>query len=295
MVVIFPVLLIKAGGFSGMAEKFAVMGDKPEHMNLFGVFKAKDYINFLLPTFLLVMGDANQYQRFFSSRNVKGAKQAAYMLVVVAIIVEVLIIGCAWISACMTPDPANGQYILIYAARHHMPLILGLLFMTTAVAIIVSTADSFLLVPATTFMRDVYMRYINPKANEKRIVVMSRFLVIVFGVVAFLVTRTFAETTGFFAKAMYAYTIYGAAITPCLIAAMFWKKVTKEGAITSILAGTITTLLWGELIRDRMPDFFKGLDAVLPSITVSVVALIVVSLLTYKERNSSQLEQKLAQ
>ncbi len=294
LVVALPVLLYKAGGFAGMVQKFAEMGDKPEHMNLFGTFKGLDYINFLLPTFLLVMGDANQYQRFFSSRNVKGAKQAAYILVVVAIIIECLIIACAWVAASMTADPANGQYILIYAARHYMPLVLGLVFMVTVVAIIISTADSFLLVPATTFMRDVYMKYINPNVEEKKVLIVSRLLVIVFGIIAYLVSRMFAESTGFFKKAMLAYTIYGAAITPCLVAAMFWRKATRAGAVTSIVAGVSSTILWNEVFRkiDGMPKFFSDMDAVLPAITVSVAALVIVSLATYNKDKVIRLEQK---
>ncbi len=282
LVIAFPVLLIKAGGFDGMRTAFAAMADKPYHMQYWGVYKHTQIINYLLPPFLLVMGDANQYQRIFASRNARGAKQAVTAMIFVSLIIELLIIGCAWVSASMTPDPEDGKYILIYAARHHMPFLLGILFMVTVVGIIISTADSFLLVPATSFINDVYRNYINPKADEKRTLLLSRFLVVVFGVIAYLVTFAFAETTGFYSKALYAYTIYGSAITPCLIAALFWKRATKAGAIASILTGTVVTLLWSEadFIRTHLPENLKGLDAVLPAITLSVVALVGVSLLT---------------
>ena len=198
--------------------------------------------------------------------------------------IELLIISSAWIAGSMTPDPENGKYILIYAARHYMPFALGLLFMVTVVGIIVSTADSFLLVPATTFINDVYLTYINPKANEKRLVFLSRALVLLFGVIAWLVTHAFAETTGFYQKALYAYTIYGSAITPTLVAALFWKGATKAGAVSSILTGTIVTLVWSEatFFRERLPEAVIELDAVLPAITLSVLALIVVSKLTQR-------------
>jgi len=64
------------------------------------------------------------------------------------------------------------------------------------------------------------------------------------------------------------------------VAALFWKGATRAGAISSILAGTITTLLWGEVIKDRLPDQVADLDAVLPAITLSVICLILVSLCT---------------
>jgi len=280
LLIAFPVLLIKVGGFGGMQTAFAMMGDRPDHMKLLGVFSVADYINFLLPVFLLVLGDANQYQRIFASRNARGARTAVIVMIFLALLVEELIIVEAWFAGSMTPDPENGRYILIYAARHFMPQALGIIFMITVVGIIISTADSFLLVPSTTFIKDIYLNYINPKSSEKRIVFMSRLMVLTFGIIAWLVSRVFSESTTVFEKALYAFTVYGSAITPCLVAALLWKRATTVGAISSILAGTVTTLLWEEVIKVHLPAELARLDAVLPAITLSVAALIVVSLLT---------------
>jgi SSS family solute:Na+ symporter len=159
-----------------------------------------------------------------------------------------------------------------------------LLFMITVVGIIISTADSFLLIPATCLIRDVYLNYINPKASDKRTVFLSRLLVLCLGVVAYAVSLSFARSTTIFHRAMYAYTIYGAAITPCLAAALFWKRATTVGAIVSIVGGTVTTLLWPSLdFGDSGPfEWLTELDAVLPAITVSVFGLVVGSLLTQR-------------
>ena len=81
------------------------------------------------------------------------------MMVFIAFAVELLIIICAWMASSMTPDPEHGKYILIYAARHYLALPLGCLFMVTVVAIIISTADSFLHVPATSVVNDLYLPY----------------------------------------------------------------------------------------------------------------------------------------
>ena len=284
LLIAFPIILIKAGGLAGMAAAFAEMADRPDHMRMMGVWRSVDYINFCLPVFLLVLGDANQYQRIFASRNAKGARTAVIVMIFVALIIEELIIAEAWFASSLIPDPENGRYVLIYAARHFMPLALGLLFMITVVGIIISTADSFLLVPATTFIKDIYQAHINPKAPERRIVFMSRLMVLTFGVIAWLISLAFAESTTVFEKSLYAFTVYGSAITPCLVAALFWKGATKAGAISSILAGTVTTLLWGEVIKDRMSAQVADLDAVLPAITLSVICLVVVSLVTQKQQ-----------
>jgi Na+/proline symporter len=302
MLVAFPIYWFKAGGWSGMEAAFAAMGDRPQHMQFWGVYSPVTIINFCLPVFLLVLGDANQYQRIFASRNAKGAKSAVTTMIFVALVIELLIIACAWIAASMTPDPVHGKYILIYAAKHYLPLPLGCLFMVTVVGIIISTADSFLLVPSTTFIKDVYLNYINPQASEKRVLLLSRIMVVVFGVIAYLVSLAFAESTGFFEKALYAFTIYGASITPSLVAAIVWPRATKMGSIASILSGTIIALVWAEagfiqgllpqavadLIQRMVPAAASELDAVLPAITVSVFCLIVVSLLTSNKETSEK-------
>ncbi len=286
MIVAFPVLLHKAGGFSGMQAAFAAMGDRPHHMEFWGVYSGTKLINYCLPVFLLVLGDANLYQRIFASKDARGAKTAVTVMIFAAMAIELLIIAAAWVAASMIPDPENGKYVLIYAAKHFMPLILGALFLVTVVGIIISTADAFLLVPATTFIKDVYLTHVNPKAAEKRIVFLSRMLVLMLGLIGYWVSLAFAESTTVFQKALYAYTVYGSGITPCLVAAMFWKGATKQGAIASIASGTVVTLAWKEMrfLRRWLPASIMELDAVLPAIALSVAALIVVSLVSRRRQ-----------
>ena len=212
-IIAIPILLVEAGGFSGMAESFASMG-KNSHMNFWGVYSTMDIINFCLPPFLLIMGDANMYQRFFASKSAEGAKFATKVLIGAVAAAELMIIFSAWVASSMIPDAEVGKYVLIYASHKFLPTFLGAIMMTTIVGIIISTADSFLLVPATTLMRDVYLNYINPNADEKKIVLLSRLLVLALGIVAYIVSLGFAKSAGFFERALYAYTIYGAAITP---------------------------------------------------------------------------------
>jgi len=274
LVIAFPILWIKAGGWTGMEASFLAMG-KPQHMQFFGVYSGLDILNFCLPPFLLVLGDANMYQRFSAARDAKSATKATNFLVVAVLLIELLIIASAWVSSSLIPDAEVGKHVLIYAAHQFLPLALGAVMLTTIVGIIISTADSYLLVPATTLIRDVYLQYINPKANEKKIVLLSRLVVLGLGILAYLVSRGFSESAGFFEKALYAYTIYGAAITPALFAAFFWKGATKAGAIASIIAGTLTTLLWKAV---GLPVSLTGsINEVLPAITVSVICLVVFS------------------
>lgn len=284
MLIAFPYFWIKAGGWAGMETAFAAMG-RSDHM-IFGgdhlsVFKV---INLSLPTFLLVLGDANLYQRFFASKSAKGAKQATVVLVFVAFMIESLIVGSGWIAGSLIPDAEQGKYALIVAARYIMPVWLGAIFMTNIVAIIMSTANSFLLVPSTSLIRDIYMAYINPKATDKHILFLSRALVVVLGVLAFMISMTFERVPGFLERALYAFTIYGTSVTPALVAALFWKGATKAGAIVSIFSGAMMTLLWKKMtfMESILGGLYYELDEVLPAFLVSVLSLVAFSLLTRK-------------
>lgn len=288
LMIAFPFLWFTAGGWSGMETAFAGMG-KTNHMQFWGVYSNIELVNFLLPPFLLILGDANMYQRFFASKDAEGAKKATFALIFFVAVVEILIIACAWVASSQVTEETKGKYILITIAHSFLNngfliSLLGALMLTTIIGIIISTADSYLLVPATTIMRDVYQNRINPNADEKTVVLYSRALVVALGVIAFGVSYAFSKSETFFSKALYAYTIYGAAITPALVAALFWEKVSNIGAITSILAGISVTILWSELGNIvswsfTQSEFYKSTDAVLPAIFASVGCLIIFSLL----------------
>ncbi len=284
LVIAFPILWIKAGGFNGMEVAFDAMG-KSSHMQYLGIFSTFDIINFCLPPFLLVLGDANMYQRFSASKDHQSATKATIILIFAVLIIELLIIASSWVSSSLIVNDEVGKYILIYTAYELLPAILGAMMLATIVGIIISTADSFLLIPANTLIKDIYLKYINENASEKKIVALSRILVLLLGIIAYVVSIGFSKSAGFFERALYAYTIYGASITPTLLAALFWKKSTKEGAVSSILSGIIITFLWKEipiLWRWLPSELYNSLDEVLPAILVSSIVLIVVSLFTQK-------------
>jgi len=270
-----PILFFQAGGFDGMSTSFENKG-MMNNMSMFGVLSFREVINFTLPSFLLILGDANMYQRFFASESVQSVKKATYLLFFAIVILESLIVANAWISSSMITDIAKESHVLIYAAYNFLPPFIGALMLATIIGIIISTADSFLLVPTTILINDIYLKYSNRKYSDKTIVLLSRMLVLLLGFFSYWVSRMFAADTTIFEKALYAFTIYGTAITPSLLAAFFWEKATKYGAICSILSGTIATVYYGNKL---------GLDeTVVPALIISSLALILISLLERKIR-----------
>jgi SSS family solute:Na+ symporter len=271
ILITLPYIYFKAGGYSGIAAALP-----PDHMQFFGPINWLQALGLVLPAGLLVLGDANMYQRFFSARNEGMARRATLWLFIGVAYMELMIIFTAWSSSAIEWQGGKLEQpgrVIAYVARDHLPVWLGAAVLTTIMAIIVSTAISYLLVPATALVRDLYQRFINPKASERHLVWLLRGLVVALGLIAFDIST---RSTKFLEVALRAYTIYGTGITPSLVAALTWKRATAQGAVASIAIGVATTLIW------EFGGFgaSTGVDPVIPAITLSVLTLVTVSLLT---------------
>ncbi len=268
-----PMLFLKAGGLEGMAATLP-----PSHFDLLGPIPFWESIGILLPSFLLILGDANMYQRFFSARNEGTAKKAVLWMLFGVAFMEIGIIVTAWVASSLEPNLAIHGRVIAFAAKNHLPDLLGAFMLTTIMAIVLSTAGSYLLAPATCLVRDIYQRFINTNASERALVLMLRLSVLTLGAIAYLLSLASDE---FLEIALLAYTIYGAGITPALIASFYWRRATSAGAMASILSGTMVTLFWHMFQQQLGP--LGQIHAVVPAIMASVSTLLIVSLLTDTE------------
>ena len=234
-------------------------------------------LGYMVPTLLLAMGNANMYQRFFSAKDENEARRSVIGWIVGVILIGVGVQSLAVIGSSVfknLPTEESGKIILLVAFKG-IPVVVGCILMAAIVAIIVSTANSFLLVPATNIMRDIVQRFIRPNMSDRSMVLGSRFTLIILGLCAY-------GLIGFFPRilnaAYAAYTIYGAGITPALMATFFWKRATAWGGVVSILSGMVVTVVW-EVMNKVTGQQPLNLPAVYPALICSVVLLIVVSLL----------------
>ncbi len=249
-------------------------------------------ISFLIPTMLLLLGDANMYQRIFSAQDGGQAQKAVFFWVIGVVFLETsiqffgltgsLAVDQGLITDLYATGRAASENIIPAAARQVFPMFLGMILVATMMAVIVSTADSFLLVPATNLTRDVVQRFINPNMSEKAVVLMGRGWVLLLGFVAYLLVEQFPTILD---AAYTAYLIYGAAITPSLLAAFLWKRATWQGAVSSIIAGSAVTMVWtfyfsGQPYYATWSPFLQ--EVTYPAVASSLLMLVGVSLLTPK-------------
>ena len=271
-------LVADAGGLSASLAAL-----RPDQVSLFGTLGPQAAFALFLPTMFLLLGEANMYQKFFSARDERAARLAVVGWIVGTVIVETLIDATGVFGSLAIGGLAvsESEEIVIRVATEALPASLGVLLVCGASAIVLSTANSFLLTPATNLIRDVYQRFINPNVSDRQAVVYTRVIVAVLGGAGYLAGKFFPTIL---AMALWAYTMYGAGITPALLGALVWKRATRLGGVLSILVGMITTLGW-EIVGlaraiDGNPAYPFGWQTAYPALVLSIATLIIVSLVT---------------
>ena len=273
VVVAVPVLLSRAGGWQHVRAALPASHFKP-----LGNLSFLQGLQLLLPTMLLLIGNQGMYQKFFSAKSEKDARMAVYGWIFGTVLLETLLVTLAVIaSATLRTD--KPREIIPLAARVGLPSILGSILLGGVFAKVISTANNYLFSPATNLIHDVYERFIHPEASQREILTVSRIVVIILGLCALLQATQFESVLE---ASLYAYTIYGAAVTPAILAVFFWKRTTANAAVASILLGTVITVVWKQLQHHapQLLPFGADLDAIYPALFCSVASLIVVSLWT---------------
>ncbi len=281
MLLALPIIAHRAGGWSTIHATLPA-----SHFQLLGDLSAIQCLELFLPTCLLLLGNQSMYQKFFSAKSEKDATRAVIGWIIGTVILETVIVAIAVAGSVLFPDGEvhnRPREILAYTGLHGFtgsaPLqLLGALLMGAIFAKIISTANNWLFSPATNLVNDIYIRYISPGASNKKILAISRLMVVLLGLWA-LYQSLHIESV--LKKSLYAYTIYAAALTPVILATFFWRRATAAAAVTSIAIGTLVTIFWDTpFIHHNIPAIISDRDAIFPALLASLLCLVGVSLFT---------------
>jgi solute:Na+ symporter, SSS family len=281
LIVALPILIHHAGGWSAVHAALPAT-----HFQLFGELSSIQCVELFLPTCLLLLGNQSMYQKFFSAKSEKDATRAVVGWIVGTVLLETIIVAIAVTGSVLFPSGEVHQRpreILAYTGLHGFngsaPLqLLGALLVGAIFAKIISTANNWLFSPATNLVNDIYIRYVAPQASNKKILAISRLMVVLLGLWALYQSM---HIDSVLKKALYAYTIYSAALTPVILAAFFWKRATAAAAVASIATGTFITIFWDTpFIHHNVPAILSDRDAIFPALIASLLCLITVSLVT---------------
>ncbi|HPE90665.1 MAG: sodium/proline symporter [Thermovirgaceae bacterium] len=141
-------------------------------------------------------------------------------------------------------------------------------------ALIMSTIDSQLLSAASTFTEDFYHTYVNKRASEQRLVWVSRVSVVAIGVFGAVMAMYMTETVN--NLVLFATAGLSSTFGPALVLSLYWKRLTEEGIIASMLTGLVVSVYWFLSPLKAITGLHESAVGFFFAITVAVV----VSLLT---------------
>ena len=211
-----------------------------------------------------------RYMAIRSSKDVKVARKIAIAWALPGITGAFLVGLVALVyfgpEYFLTVDPEQSMPILAKSLLH--PFLAGL-FISGAVAAMMSTADSQLLVSTSAVTEDFYHQYLGKDLSQEVLVKLSRIMIVVLGLAAYGIA-IFSEIQGkkIFGVVSYAWSGLGSAFGPALVMALWWKKTTRKGIIAGLLVGFLTTIIWANipalkaLVTERLSSFIFAFLAV---------------------------------
>lgn len=243
----------------------------PEKTTITGGMSGMQILGYFLPSLALMLGDQNMLQRFASAKNSDEAKKSNIGMFIGELLVIVSIIALVTQSAKLYPSLETPSNVIFQTAVDYLPLAFGALVMCACMAFIVTTADSYLLSSATNLTNDIYAKYIRKDATDKQKMLVLRVTIVVFSAIAVALTLYFPTVL---ALQMTAYTMYGAAITPAILFALFSKRVTPAAGLAGIIVGGLATIVW------TLMGTPGGVQCAIVAVPASVIAILLVSAVT---------------
>ena len=195
-----------------------------------------------------------------SNSEIKLSRRIATVWVITAFVGAVVVgsAGTAYLSGVLAPEMA--ETVFSASMQHMYPTFVAGIFLCAILAAAMSTADSQLLVASSAFSRDVYKGLLKKDAKESEVLNVSRITVFVIAAVAFVIALN--PKSSIFSLVSYAWAGFGATFGPLILLALFWRNMTRNGALAGLIAGGVTVIAWHNLkggvfnIYEILPGFF---------------------------------------
>ena len=219
-----------------------------------------------------------------STQQVKKARLIAMVWVTLSLTAAVFVgvFGRLYITDIADPE----KIFMMSVDTLFFPILAGVL-LAAILAASMSTADSQLLVTASSISEDIFKKYIKKDATDDDMIKIGRFAVIGIALVAMVIA--FDPNSSVFGLVSYAWAGLGAAFGPVIIASLFWRRTNKWGAIAGMISGAVTVIGWVQIAKVSSATIF-GLYEIIPAFIISSVLIYVVSLAT-EEPNQEILDE----
>ncbi len=171
---------------------------------------------------------------------------------------------------------SGAENIFITLANSSLPAILAGFVMAGILAATISSSDSYLLIAASAFSKNIFQGICKKNATDKQVMLVSRITLLVLALIG--VTIALDEDSIIFQIVSFAWAGFGATFGPLMLFSLFWKRTTKAGAIAGMVSGAGMVFLW-KLGISKLGGVF-AIYELLPAFIVSAIFIVVFSLLS---------------
>ena len=218
--------------------------------------------------------------RFMAIRKeeeLKMSRRIAMVWVVISLAVAVFIgiVGRA-LYPTVHLSATDAENIFITLATSSLPAILAGFVMAGILAATISSSDSYLLIAASAFAKNIYQGVCNKKATDKQVMTVTRVTLLVIALIAVVIAMD--ENSVIFRIVSFAWAGFGATFGPIMLFCLFWKRTNRAGAIAGMVGGAGMVFLW-KLVISKLGGAF-AIYELLPAFIFSCVCIVVASLLT---------------
>lgn len=182
--------------------------------------------------------------RWMAMRDDKEVRLGAKIAIIWTILAYTgaITVGLAAITLYGQDVVADPEQILPFMLVNLMPAWLAGILLAGAVAAMMSTADSQLLIATSSISEDIIHKALNKKLSDKKLVLISRCTILVVGVIALILA--FTSKSLIYTIVHFAWAGIGCSFSPAVILSFFWKRFTARGVVASLVSGFIITVLW---------------------------------------------------
>lgn len=170
----------------------------------------------------------------------------------------------------------DAERIFIVLSQHLFPPIFAGLIMAGILAATISSSDSYLLIAASAFAKNIYQGLIRKDATDRHVMMVSRIILLTIACIGMLIALD--ENSIIFTVVAFAWAGFGATFGPIMLFSLFWKRTTRTGAIAGMVTGGGMVFIWKLLIKPMGGVF--GIYELMPAFLFSCAAIVLVSLLS---------------
>lgn len=226
--------------------------------------------------------------RFMAVKSEKELKKSSVIAIVWVAISLVAacfigILGRGYLNEILVEGASENVFIKMIQQifdGNFLLLFIGGLFLCGILAAIMSTADSQLLVCASSASKDIFKNILKPNAEDKKVLRISRITVLVIAVLACIIA--WDPNSSIMGLVSDAWAGLGSAFGPLVVCSLFWKRTNLPGAVSGIISGGLFVIIWDYLpiAGGQTPYAATGIYSLLLGFFISLACIVIVSLLT---------------